>query len=688
MLQEEFSALMKEIETTNFKPNETGYLLSSKFIDEFRESAAKKIPPGPIDNNDIKRKGKLKPNLKQNIDYFVVTKDTWENLNFEFSGGPEVTCSFDSLGNAVLYPINLKFNYKGNSMSFETTKTLPVETLIAIIRQHFEIPETYSISILTNEKSLIDLSSSTTIEPLANWISKPFEIIADPPKPPKETKKSSTQKKQQNKNINETKIVGFKNLGNTCYMNASLQSLLSLPHFTSKIPTFTSGEICLSTQSLYTNLLKAKSAFDPTQFKQAFSRHVPFFSGTAQHDAHEFYSFYIDTINEENSSLITPLFYGSVESTTTCAICGNQKSISEKFSSLSLPVSSSRRIIFSPWNLDEPMRRLCSIPNSEKIISGVSTRSPIVLYGTTRTGHRFAQAFTAEFNEMLALEAPARFDEEVDEGLALLKIFCESKMICYPIIARVPLNADLSLYDIELIAHNRIESLFEQSIWRQARKCIRIRDPPKRFTLVDFNQNSNQKSVKPGQEIVIDNCGSKYCCNEEIIVDIAASYGYPQYGFLEKRSKVISSTLSLNELVQSYFTQIQLDSNNKWKCEKCGDESCAFRNTSLISLPENLIIHLKRFAVGNRFERDNAPVSIPLEIDLSPFFKNQSSAGKQVYSLKAIANHIGVLDSGHYTALGKRGNLWYLFNDNRVAQKEAPSCESDAPYLLFFSKEE
>lgn len=717
-ISDEFDSLMKEIETTNFGPTETGYLISSKFVNEFRDSAKSNIPPGPIDNNDIKRKGKLRPNLKQNIDYFVITKDTWEKLLFDYTGGPEVTCSFDSLGNANIYPITLTMNYKKESVTAVETRVLPYETLLAEIRARFDIPETYQINIFpSGGKASIAFSPGGTIEPLVIYANKPFEITAEPPKPPKESKNAQNRRSNQNQsasqNQNGQKIVGLKNLGNTCYMNSSIQSLLCLPHFTSKIDSFISGEISLSFQTLYKNILKSKSAYDPKLFKQAFGKRVPIFSGTSQQDAHEFISFFIDIIQDENPKIINPLFYGTAESTTLCAICGKPKQIVEKFSSLSLPISSSRRIIFSPWKLSEPMLRLSSVPTSN---SCVSTKSPVILYGSTRTGQRIAQAFTAEFTEMLALEAPDRFEEETGEGLAILKLYCDNKIICKPILCRVPMNTEQSSYDLEIIVCNRIEGLFDPSVWKQVKNSIKIRNAPLTFTKFDpnlqnqthkepasnegNNQSKNDKNSKKADKnekkksdigaekpaLSIGNSGIQFACNEEIIVDILPPFGYKQYGFLENRTRAISSTISLEELLAAYFSEIQLDTQNKWRCENCGDESCAFHNVKLISTPENLIIQLKRFASGNKFERDNSPVSIPFQIDLSQFFKDQQQ--KAVYSLKAIANHIGNLDSGHYTALGKRGNTWYLFNDNRVIEKDSPPTDpSDAPYLLFFSKE-
>jgi len=57
------------------------------------------------------------------------------------------------------------------------------------------------------------------------------------------------------------------------------------------------------------------------------------------------------------------------------------------------------------------------------------------------------------------------------------------------------------------------------------------------------------------------------------------------------------------------------------------------------------------------------------------------------YSLTAVANHIGTLDYGHYTALGRRGVKWFLFNDSRVSFRAPQEDGSESAYILFYTRE-
>ncbi len=53
---------------------------------------------------------------------------------------------------------------------------------------------------------------------------------------------------------------------------------------------------------------------------------------------------------------------------------------------------------------------------------------------------------------------------------------------------------------------------------------------------------------------------------------------------------------SLEKCVANYLKEDMLDSKDKYKCEKCNQESKAKIKTELSKLPNILVFHLKRFA--------------------------------------------------------------------------------------------
>ena len=642
---DEFTSLMECIRSERWKQGDTGYLLSADFVKDFEESSKKKIPPGEINNSELKKRNKWKPNMRQNVDYFVVPEEKYDELEMEYMGGPKVSCGFDELGNPDLYLADFVFTFGDKSRSFRVSKFATFEQVLPVLMKEFEISEDQPFRVLLKGQTVpLEYEGGSV---LSSFASPAFEIRLEKPKVVREKKQ-----KEVKSGPPVRKITGLKNLGNSCYMNASLQSLLCLPKFVNAIKEL-HGTVTDELVSLFQNMTANKAVFDPSSFKQMFGLRIPFFNNTSQQDAQEFTSFLIDMLHEENKEVIDDLFYGKDESCTTCGHCNAATSVVESFTTLSLSISGARRVIFSPWKLDEQMQRVSVCPDI-----------PLVLVAKTGKvdGGLVEVQSAVGYKHILAFEVPAHFDEEEDQGLAIIRLMSGEREICEPLLMRAPLKTEITQVDIEIMVWNRIQELWEAASRRNAAKFIKVVQYPKEFT------------HKEGT----------FLCNEQVVVSVISPYGEAKQGFRLIRTNAVSSVISLEELLSSFFCKVQLDSENKWKCEKCGEETCAFHQTSLLKTPVNLVIQLKRFSKGNRLQRDNTIVSIPTTIDLAPMFKGEKPFAK--YELLAMTNHTGTLDSGHYTTMGKRGSEWYLFSDASVSPKPAPVLESEAPYLLYFSR--
>ncbi|XP_041374613.1 ubiquitin carboxyl-terminal hydrolase 37-like isoform X2 [Gigantopelta aegis] len=190
----------------------------------------------------------------------------------------------------------------------------------------------------------------------------------------------------QNRSINNqskqtSTLQGFSNLGNTCYMNAILQSLLGLDPFSNDV-LYTNRKIhrLLSPTSLYGALARLMNSRckltgnDLTRrdmlrnIKSAISSTARRFSGYQQHDAHEFLGQVLDQLKEEVTKItkatpspnkdtketepkvfVNPTqdnFEFEVLHTITCFNCHEEVAKAERFNDLSvdLPQSSRRSI--------------------------------------------------------------------------------------------------------------------------------------------------------------------------------------------------------------------------------------------------------------------------------------------------------------------------------------------------------
>jgi ubiquitin carboxyl-terminal hydrolase 20/33 len=131
-------------------------------------------------------------------------------------------------------------------------------------------------------------------------------------------------------------LVGLKNLGNTCYLNAALQALSNCPSITNffiecsdfaksdKIPSLSQHYMKLMQTIWSTNEINTSIA--PIDLVQTIKYINPMFKGYAQHDSQEFLLTLLDQLHEElkrlsstnnntnNDSILTPASIASKQS--------------------------------------------------------------------------------------------------------------------------------------------------------------------------------------------------------------------------------------------------------------------------------------------------------------------------------------------------------------------------------------
>jgi len=135
-----------------------------------------------------------------------------------------------------------------------------------------------------------------------------------------------------------------------------------------------------------------------------------------------------------------------------------------------------------------------------------------------------------------------------------------------------------------------------------------------------------------------------------------------------------------------YFSEPErLEGENAWLNEKTNKKEDVDKQMVFWSLPEILVISLKRFTNFNR--KINVLVDAPHEnLDLSKYVKGYNKETYK-YQLFGVANHIGNAMGGHYFAhiKGKSGK-WYEFNDTVVKQIKENNVISQKAYVFFYRK--
>uniref|UniRef100_A0A672I2K1 Ubiquitin carboxyl-terminal hydrolase n=1 Tax=Salarias fasciatus TaxID=181472 RepID=A0A672I2K1_SALFA len=138
--------------------------------------------------------------------------------------------------------------------------------------------------------------------------------------------------------------------------------------------------------------------------------------------------------------------------------------------------------------------------------------------------------------------------------------------------------------------------------------------------------------------------------------------------------------VQLQECIELFTTVETLEEENPWYCPECKKHQLATKKLDLWSLPEVLIIHLKRFSyTKSTREKLDSMVDFPLR-----------SEPPSRYDLIAVSNHYGGLRDGHYTsyAQNKDNALWYYFDDSKVTYAQEEQIVTNAAYVLFYHRQD
>jgi ubiquitin carboxyl-terminal hydrolase 8 len=122
-----------------------------------------------------------------------------------------------------------------------------------------------------------------------------------------------------------------------------------------------------------------------------------------------------------------------------------------------------------------------------------------------------------------------------------------------------------------------------------------------------------------------------------------------------------------------------------WKNEETNELESVERKIKFWSLPNILVIDLKRFTYdGKKIQK---PINLELDdLDLTEFVEGYNKNSFK-YELYGVCNHSGGVLGGHYTATVKvKSGDWYLFNDTNVSKINFTGENNTSGYCLFYRK--
>ncbi|KAI8620523.1 hypothetical protein BC830DRAFT_1059123, partial [Chytriomyces sp. MP71] len=156
-------------------------------------------------------------------------------------------------------------------------------------------------------------------------------------------------------------------------------------------------------------------------------------------------------------------------------------------------------------------------------------------------------------------------------------------------------------------------------------------------------------------------------------------------------------------------TPLIMDPATKLTHYQCGNPGCdksseSVKHVTIKNLPPVLAIQLKRFEHSGQGSKVDTFVKIPTNLDMTPFttqsIQARSSAGglkggilesdsvpEFRYTLFAVINHQGSLETGHYTAHVKTRGDWFLFDDHTVTLAQQRDVLAGKVYMCFYVRE-
>jgi len=141
--------------------------------------------------------------------------------------------------------------------------------------------------------------------------------------------------------------------------------------------------------------------------------------------------------------------------------------------------------------------------------------------------------------------------------------------------------------------------------------------------------------------------------------------------------------IQLNDCLHTFFAKHHINVSNddaKWRCDACNATDKSLKSCKIVKAPDMLIIALKRFKQhSGSFIKNNEHVAIPRHLNTAEF-----AISREDFKLKAIANHMGGTQGGHYNAFTKHADQWFLIDDDEV--KKVQEIHDRSAYTIFYEK--
>lgn len=486
---------------------------------------------------------------------------------------------------------------------------------------------------------------------------------------------------------------GLNNLGNTCFMNSALQCLARSPlladYFLQNDPKADGVARQFARLVRELNTFQYHSAFSPRHLKSAIAERDARFSGYEQQDSQELAAVLLDSIHEDlkakkdllipqqqqqqqdhaddwerylqhEDSLVTRTFHGLFRSVVRCGECRRESVAYDPFASLSLPIP-------------KPVTHKLAKRDGNAFI--VYTACDVINYEdrVQKEGIWYERIPNGDFFRFYA-ECERHLRDELlhlEDGQVV-----PISLVSKPLL--LPLDDPIGFLTSRLgHVYPDIDLSWTNSIHREGTKLVFLSDLIR--TITDGDSDTNP------------------------LYEIRSFFDqlFTPDPLLASTTNEPSGRSALEDCLRAFESPDHLSSHS-WCCPHCKKHvERATKQMRLHRLPQNLLIHLKRFEFhpyggGHKIVQN---VQFPLEdwrlpcTDTVEAPLSRGECDAVTYRLYAVVDHMGSLHGGHYISkvlvASKEGNKnrWYEFDDSTVTRIDESSVQSSHAYLLFYTRQ-
>jgi len=149
---------------------------------------------------------------------------------------------------------------------------------------------------------------------------------------------------------------------------------------------------------------------------------------------------------------------------------------------------------------------------------------------------------------------------------------------------------------------------------------------------------------------------------------------------------------TIEDCLQKSFIVEDLSVKAGYVCSKCKQTRAYTKQIGVYRWPPVLMVHLKRFLhKGYRSSKISTQVKFGLQLDISQLDQQDMNEGDPIedlpmYDLVGVANHVGSLHGGHYTAdtLHTLSGNWTSYSDTQMQEITPSSLDPTTAYCFFY----